>query len=137
MRFMRKEGEDIIDSHSSRKRRAHVRIKARRDRAWTNRDSVLLVFFFISFRDAPLCRSSMLLRRRTAVIPHQHGETTFSFRSRAAARIGITRTVDARCTRMHAPSLRIASERRAPMRTNNFTPRGGFYPPACCSFSRN
>lgn len=36
MRFMRKgregEGEDIIDSHSSRKRRARVRIKARRDR---------------------------------------------------------------------------------------------------------
>lgn len=142
------EGGDIIDSHSSRKR-AHVGIKARRDRearAWTNRDSVLLIFFFISFRDAPLYRASMLLRRRAAAVDAPwfptNEETTFSVRhdsppttrlllsSCLTAWIGITRTVDARCTRMHAPSCE-SRPRRAPMRTNNLTPRGGGEPATC------
>jgi len=70
----------------------------------------------------------MLLRRRAAAVatpwfPTSNGETTFSARA-PPPRIGITRTVDASCTRMHAPSCE-SRPRRAPTRTNNLTPRGG------------
>lgn len=93
------------------------------------------LFFFISLRDAPLYRASTLLRRRAVVAATPwfptSGTTTFSLRYRRSW-IGI----DARCTRMHAPPYESRS-RRAPMRTNNLTPRGGTRPSARCSFSRN
>lgn len=88
------EGGYIIDSHSSRKRRARVRIKARRDRE-AERGPIAIqsfsffFFSFISFRDAPLCRASMLLRRRAAALstsrdspPNVEERTTFSAPSR-------------------------------------------------------
>lgn len=127
---------DIIDSHSSRKRRARVCIKARRDRK-AERGPIAIQFssFFSSFHsETPLftalrCSCAAALPpspRRDS--PPSTGETTFS--ARAPPLGSGSRALSTPRRELHADArafLRIASTAlrdRAPMRTNNLTPRG-------------
>lgn len=128
---------DMIDSYSSHKRRARIRIKARRDRkAERGPIAIQSSSFFSSFHSETPLFTALRCSCAAALPPSPRRDSPpttrrdYLLRSRtthhraAAARIGITRTVDASCTRMHAPSCE-SRPRRAPMRTNNLTPQGG------------
>jgi len=150
-----------------RARRDDARIKAgvTARRAWTNHDSVLLFLFlhFIEGRpslprfDAPApphrCRTAATPLPRLSMPPppppppppprrDSPPTTRLAFPLAPLAPLADSGSRALRSTRVHADtraSLRIASNRRAPMRTNNLTSRkkGGSRPSVWCSFSHN